>query len=45
MPKPISVPFPVGAMPKAVADICEEISNSFEVPLELPCMTALRRIQ
>ena len=42
-PKPniINAPFPVSALPKAVADICEEISNSFEVPLELPCTTAL----
>ena len=36
-----SAPFPVGALPEAVADICREISNSFEVPLELPCTTAL----
>ena len=28
-------------LPKAVADICEEISSSLEVPLELPCTTAL----
>jgi hypothetical protein len=28
-------------LPKAVADICNEISNSFEVPLELPASTAL----
>jgi len=45
MPKqktqPINTPFPVAALPKAVADICVEISNSFEVPLELPCATAL----
>ena len=34
-------PFPVDALPEAVADICREISNSFEVPLELPCTTAL----
>ena len=34
-------PFPVDALPKAVADICREISRSFEVPLELPCTTAL----
>jgi hypothetical protein len=34
-------PFPVGALPKAAADICREISDSFEVPLELPCTTAL----
>ena len=44
-PKPksatVNVPFPVHALPRAVADICEEISNSFEVPLELPCTTAL----
>lgn len=40
-PNSINTPFPVGALPKAVADICEEISNSFEVPLELPCTTAL----
>jgi len=33
--------FPVAALPKAVADICEEIAGSFEVPLELPCTTAL----
>jgi len=37
----IAQPFPVDALPKAVADICREISNSFEVPLELPCTTAL----
>ena len=33
--------FPVCVLPKAAADICEEISRSFEVPLELPCTTAL----
>jgi len=33
--------FPVDALPAAVADICREISHSFEVPLELPCTTAL----
>ena len=37
----IDTPFPVDALPKAVADICREISHSFEVPLELPCTTAL----
>jgi len=37
----INSPFPVDALPKAVADICREISNSFEVPIELPCTTAL----
>jgi hypothetical protein len=37
----ITTPFPVAALPQAVADICREISNSFEVPLELPCTTAL----
>ena len=37
----IAVPFPVDALPKAAANICKEISNSFEVPLELPCTTAL----
>lgn len=36
-----NTPFPVAMLPKAVADICKEISNSFEVPLELPCVTAL----
>jgi hypothetical protein len=34
-------PFPVDALPETVADICREISHSFEVPLELPCTTAL----
>jgi len=37
----IATPFPVDTLPKAVADICREISHSFEVPLELPCTTAL----
>jgi len=37
----INTPFPVALFPKAVADICNEISDSFEVPLELPCTTAL----
>jgi hypothetical protein len=37
----IDTPFPVDALPQAVADICREISHSFEVPLELPCTTAL----
>jgi hypothetical protein len=37
----VNTPFPADALPKAVADICKEISNSFEVPLELPCTTAL----
>jgi len=41
MQNSITTPFPVDVLPKAVADICEEISNSFEVPLELPCSTAL----
>jgi hypothetical protein len=40
-PDGINSPFPVDALPKAVADICSEISNSFEVPIELPCTTAL----
>ena len=39
--KHIDVPFPVDALPCVVADICREISNSFEVSLELPCTTAL----
>ena len=39
--KNIDAPFPVDALPCVVADICREISNSFEVPLELPCTTAL----
>jgi hypothetical protein len=37
----IDTPFPVDAFPKAAADICREISDSFEVSLELPCTTAL----
>jgi len=38
---PVDSPFPVDALPQTVADICREISHSFEVPLELPCTTAL----
>jgi hypothetical protein len=37
----ITTSFPVNALPKAAANICTEISSSFEVPLELPCTTAL----
>ena len=40
-PQHTNTAFPVDSLPKAVADICREISHSFEVPLELPCTTAL----
>jgi hypothetical protein len=34
-------PFPVAALPEAVADMCRAVSSNMQVPLELPCTVAL----
>ena len=34
-------PFPIAALPKAIADMCSAVSANMRVPLELPCTVGL----